>query len=89
MAALAHGRPLITTNPIAEVPEFRHGENMWIVKPDDPIALAGAVQSLAGDEILRTRLGQGARELARSFSWDAIAAQTVALYAELVPESGR
>ena len=40
MAVLAHGRPLLTTAPAAPTPELRQGENMWLVPPDDPAALA-------------------------------------------------
>ena len=43
MAVLAHGRPLLTTAPVATAPaalapELRHGENVWLVPPDDPDA---------------------------------------------------
>lgn len=83
MAALAHGRPLITTHPAEPSPEFRHGENMWLVPPDDPAALAKAVDALTADESLGARLGAGARALAAAFTWPAIAAAAAAFYAEL------
>lgn len=84
MAVLAHGRPLITTQPEVAVPEFSHGDNMWLVPPDTPQALAGAIATLAGDPTRRARLGEGARELAHSFGWDAIAARTAGYYAEIL-----
>jgi glycosyltransferase involved in cell wall biosynthesis len=84
MAVLAHGRPLITTMPAEATPEFRHGENMWLVAPDDVAGVVNAVTSLAGDEGARARLGQGALDLARSFSWDAIAARTAGFYADVL-----
>ncbi len=83
MAALAHGRPLITTAPAEPSPEFRHGDNMWLVPPDDPAALAGAVDQLMGDEPLRARLGGGAQSLAAAFTWPAIAAAAASFYAEV------
>ena len=83
MAALAHGRPLITTQPAEPSPAFRHGDNMWLVAPDDAAGLAAAVLTLAGDGPLRARLGDGARALAASFSWPAIAAAAAAFYAEV------
>jgi glycosyltransferase involved in cell wall biosynthesis len=90
MAVLAHGRPLITTAPAESSPEFRHGENMWLVKPDDPAGLVEAITSLTADAELRARLGQGALELAASFGWDAIAARTADFYAEVLAAfSGR
>ena len=84
MAVLAHGRPLVTTAPVEESPEFRHGENMWLVPPIDPAALAEAVMCLAADTSLLGRLGEGARSLAGAYGWEAIAAQTVDFYAQIV-----
>jgi glycosyltransferase involved in cell wall biosynthesis len=89
MAVLAHGRPLITTAPAESTPEFRHGENMWLVAPGDVEGVVNAVTSLAGDEGARARLGQGALELTRSFSWDGIAARTAAFYADVLTASSR
>jgi glycosyltransferase involved in cell wall biosynthesis len=84
MAALAHGRPLITTVPAEPLPELVHGQNVWLVPPNDPAALQAAIETVAGDSALQARLGQGARTLGGRFSWDSIAAQTVAFYQELV-----
>jgi glycosyltransferase involved in cell wall biosynthesis len=55
-----------------------------LVSPDDPAALAEAVVELMAAPHLRRRLGEGARALAQSFSWDRIARQTLELYQELV-----
>ena len=84
MAVLAHGRPLVTTSPGKLEDGFEHDKNMWLVPPDDARALADAVRSLGSDPARRTRLGQGAKELAKSFGWDAIARQTAEFYEELV-----
>jgi glycosyltransferase involved in cell wall biosynthesis len=88
MAVLAHGRPLVTTEPAAPAPELRHGENVWLVPPDDPVALAEAVVALAGDAARRGRLGHGARELAGLFDWGRIAGLTADFYAEIVATRG-
>lgn len=85
MAVLAHGRPLITTHPDDDSPEFRHGENMWLLPPNEPEGLAEAIKLLAEDACLRAQLGQGAMDLAQSYGWDAIAAQTVALFSDILP----
>lgn len=84
MAVLAHGRPLVTTTPVEQSPEFRHGENMWLVPPDNPAALAEAVIRLAADPSLLERLRGGARALAGDYGWGAIAAQTDEFYAQIV-----
>lgn len=89
MAVLAHGRPLITTPPDEPSAEFRHRKNMWLVPADDADALAGAITTLAEDPVLRRRLGLEARELARSYSWDTIAAQSADFFAEIVTNQRR
>lgn len=84
MAVLAHGRPLVTTWPTEESPEFCHGENMWLVPPNDPAALTEAVRGLVAEPSLLGRLGEGARVLAGAYGWEAIAAQTSEFYAQIV-----
>jgi glycosyltransferase involved in cell wall biosynthesis len=89
MAVLAHGRPLVTTAPVATTPaapapELRHGENVWLVPADDPTALAEAIGSLAADPARRAQLGHGARALAGLFDWGRIAGLTADFYAEVV-----
>ena len=84
MAALAHGLPIVSTRPRVDVPELRHGENILLVPPDAPLALAEAIARLAGDANLRRRLGEGAARLAQEFTWDKIAEKTKALYEEIL-----
>ncbi|MGI4788615.1 MAG: glycosyltransferase family 4 protein [Janthinobacterium lividum] len=61
MEALSSGLPVITTT-VGALPEaVTHAETGWIVPPNDPDALAAALEALAGDSELRTRLsGQAA-----------------------------
>ena len=83
MAALAHGRPVISTSPRVPLPELCEGENVLLVPPDDSEALAAAVARLAADPALRQRIGDGAKVLSRQFSWDHIATRTANLFARL------
>jgi len=83
MAALAHGLPIVSTRPRVDVPELRQGENILLVPPDAPVALAEAIARLAEDANLRRRLGEGAARLAQDFTWDRIAEKTKALYEEI------
>ncbi len=87
MAALAHGRPLVTTAPARPIPELVHGQNVWLTPVDDPDALSDAIQRLADNPELRRRLGEGAMQLAQLFTWDKIAAQTAEFYQSLVDGS--
>jgi glycosyltransferase involved in cell wall biosynthesis len=84
MAALAHGLPIVSTRPRVDVPELRHGENILIVPPDAPVALAEAVARLAESPDMRRRLGEGTARLAQSFTWEKIAEKTEALYEEIL-----
>ena len=83
MAALAHGRPVVSTRPRVPLPELCHGENVLLVPPDDSEALAAVVARLAADPALRQRIGDGAKALSRQFTWDHIAARTANLFARL------
>ncbi len=79
-AALAHGAPILTTQPRVYLPELIHGQNVFLVPPDEPSALAAAIGQLAANPQLRQKIGAGARALAGQFRWDKIAADTLELY---------
>lgn len=83
LAALAHGLPIISTQPAVAVPEMVHGENIWLIPPWAPNELADGIQRLWTDPALRQQLGQGARRLAGLFTWDAIAQRHFEIYREL------
>jgi len=83
MAALAHGQPLVSTQPALTVPELVHGENVWLVPPADPDGLAAAISTLAASPERRRRLAAGAAALAAQFSWEHIAARTADLFSSL------
>jgi len=61
------------------------GETGLLVPPDDPRALAEALNALLRDPARARAMGQAGRKRAiAEFGWPAIAAQTAELYAELV-----
>ena len=58
------------------------GESGYVVPPDDPPALAAALQRILGDERLRRRLGDQARARAtRMFTTEAMMRQVAEVYA--------
>lgn len=75
MAAIVHGKAVLTSPPAVEMPFFRKGINvLW---PDEP-SLDGyveLVERLLSDDELISRLEQGAQELAGNFQWEEIAAE--------------
>jgi colanic acid/amylovoran biosynthesis glycosyltransferase len=82
MEALATARPVVSC-AVSGVPELvRDGETGVLVPPDDPGALADAVARLAGDPLLRARLGaQGRALVERQHDQDRNARRVVALLA--------
>ncbi len=79
-AALAHGAPILTTEPRVHLPELIHGQNVFLVPPGEPSALAAAIGQLGANPQLRQKIGAGARALAGQFRWETIAADTLELY---------
>jgi glycosyltransferase involved in cell wall biosynthesis len=79
-AALVHGVPIVTTQTRVALPELVNGENIFLVPPEDPLALASAIRKLAADPDLRHKLGTGAKTLSEQFRWEKIAADTMELY---------
>ena len=84
MAALAHGRPLISTQPQVATPELVHGENVWLVSAENATELSEAITHLRSHQELRATLSEGATKLSQQFQWDKIASQTADFYESLL-----
>jgi alpha-maltose-1-phosphate synthase len=84
LEAMACGTAVVGSG-VGGIPEVvSDGETGLLVPPDDPGALASALNSLLADPGRAEAMGRRGRERAiAEFSWPAIAARTVALYAEL------
>ncbi len=69
---MAAGKPIVATR-VGQIPEIITDERSGlIVPPEDPEAMAAALERLHGDPDLRTRLGAEAQREAREHhSWDA------------------
>jgi glycosyltransferase involved in cell wall biosynthesis len=82
-AAASHGLPLVATRPARLESAFREGENILLCAPDDPPALAAAIEAIVDDDRLRRRLSAGARALADEwFSWPAAVEKTIATFGD-------
>jgi len=65
------GRAIVTAGCGAKA--IRDGVEGLVVADEDPVALAVAVERLAGDGVLAARLGAGARaRFVSSLTWDAV-----------------
>ena len=81
MEGMAAGKAIIATN-IDGTPELvRHEETGLLIPPGDPAQLAAAALRLLHDPALRRRLGDAARERAKTlFQMDKMIQQTEAFY---------
>src|SRR4051794_24149010 len=78
--ALAFGKPVLATT----VGGFSEIPGVELVPPGDPDALAGALTSLLADPARLSQMAAASRAAAKGpYSWDAIAARTLELYAAL------
>jgi glycosyltransferase involved in cell wall biosynthesis len=78
LEAMACGTPVITSNR-ASLPEVA-GNAALLVDPTRSEALAAAMLSIIGDGDLRQALRAKGLARARTFTWDAVAQQTIAIY---------
>lgn len=77
------GKPILASDlgVFAEEPVRHH---LKLVPPDDPIALAHALEELIADPLSRASWMQRSRELQKvTYSWDRFAADCMSLYARL------
>jgi glycosyltransferase involved in cell wall biosynthesis len=73
-AFLAH-KPVVTTSDAGGPLEFVEDGVNGFVRDPSPVALAGAVNRLAGDPGLARRLGDAGYERARLITWDGVVAR--------------
>ncbi len=85
LEAMACGTAVVASR-VGGIPEVvDDGLTGLLVPPDDPAALAKALNDLVRDPARAAAYGQAGRQRAvAEFSWQSIAAQTAQLYAELV-----
>ncbi len=81
----------VVASRVGGIPEVVDGGvTGLLVPPEDPASLADALNLLLRDPGRAAVMGLAGRERAvAEFSWDAVAAQTAALYAELAELAGR
>jgi glycosyltransferase involved in cell wall biosynthesis len=87
--AAACGLPAIASRIYGLTDAVVDGSTGFLVPPRDPVALAQRMRELAGDAMLRQRLGTAARERAlRDFSQAALTGATLAFYEARLAEAG-
>lgn len=66
------------------LPPLVDGASARLVRPGDTAALVAAVRSVLDDPALAAHLGEGARAVAVHFGWDAIAAEHLRCYHDII-----
>ncbi len=82
LESMACGVPVMASNRGA-LPEIAGGAAM-LVNPEDIEDMVHGLSTLLNDEALRQQLAQAGRRRAADFTWERAAAQTAALYRELL-----
>lgn len=82
LEAMASGTPVIASNASC-LPEIL-GDAALLVDPDDVRGFSAAVESVLSDQQTRARLIEAGRKHVADFTWERCAAQTVAVYREVL-----
>ncbi len=90
LEAMACGAAVVASR-VGGIPEVvADGETGLLVPPDDPAALADAINVLVRDTGRAAAMGRlGRKRAVAEFGWQAVAVQTAALYAELAAAGPR
>lgn len=84
LEASAAGLPIVAT-AVGGIPEMLHdGRDALLVPPDDPEALADAVQRVLSEPSLAERLSQAAAVNAQRFTWPAVRPQLAVVYGKVL-----
>ena len=70
LEALAMGLPVVATELVTNREVVVHGENGFLVAPDDPAELAAALLEIVEDADRYERMSRAARKLAGQYRWD-------------------
>jgi glycosyltransferase involved in cell wall biosynthesis len=87
LAAIAHGKAIVTTEPRYPIEGLQHEASVLYVRPNDPQSLAKAARRVLQDRLLRTRLQSNVSQAAKLYTWDQIAAQTLKVFEEVLSQT--
>jgi UDP-glucose:(heptosyl)LPS alpha-1,3-glucosyltransferase len=83
--AMACGLPVVTTDRAGAAELITHGVDGFVLTdPRDAGPLIRAIETLAGDEPGRFRIGQAAARKAATLTWDHVADQTMRVYEQVI-----
>lgn len=89
LEAMSAGLPVVATSADGTVEAVVHGKTGFLTRIGDASAIAGHLLAIAADGELARELGNSGRKRAfEAFTLDRMAAETIALYEELLSEKG-
>lgn len=83
LEAIARGQVVVAARA-SSLPEVGGDAALYVEDPNDPVELAGALESAIGDRKARARLTRAARIQAAGFTWDRCAAGVVEVIREVL-----
>jgi UDP-glucose:(heptosyl)LPS alpha-1,3-glucosyltransferase len=85
--AMASGLPVVASRAAGAAELIEHGVDGWLTEqPWGADEIAAGLRGLAADPSLRERMGTAARTSIERHTWDRTAAETMAVYREVVAE---
>ncbi len=87
LAAIAHGKAIVTTEPRYPIEGLKPEDSVLYVRPGNALALAETTQRLLNDEVLREHLQAEVSATAKLYTWDRIAARTVDMFARVLSDA--
>jgi len=85
LEAMAHRKPVVATRAGGLPDKVKPGQNGWLVEPDNPTALAGAIRDAIDARSRLATMGDRSRVIVeQEFSWTEIVKLQLALYEELL-----
>jgi glycosyltransferase involved in cell wall biosynthesis len=88
LEACACALPLIATRIPGLGELVADGRNGWLVEPEAPDALAGALRAALADPTRTAALGRNAHAMARSYDWPTIAGRYIELFEAVLAANG-
>lgn len=80
LEAMVSGRAVVATRIPGHASVITHGEDGWLVPPQDPVALALALVRMLADRQTRERIATAGRSTARKYAWSEIARRVLGVY---------
>jgi phosphatidyl-myo-inositol alpha-mannosyltransferase len=80
LEAMASGRAVVASRIPGHEGVITHGEDGWLVPPQDHVGLALALVRMLADRETRERIAAAGRRTARRYAWSAVARRVLAVY---------